>query len=70
MYSRRGLLWGRYLGKKQAAEILIGGLARLEYRGYDSAGLAIVSEGKMIIKKKVHIESIFVLGSLQTDVAE
>ncbi len=52
----------RYLGKKQAAEILIGGLARLEYRGYDSAGLAIVSDGKMIIKKKVTIDSSFISG--------
>jgi glucosamine 6-phosphate synthetase-like amidotransferase/phosphosugar isomerase protein len=56
------LLCGRYLGKKQAAEILIGGLARLEYRGYDSAGLAIVSDGKMNIKKKVPIDSCFILG--------
>jgi len=29
-----------YLGAKQAAAILLSGLARLEYRGYDSAGLA------------------------------
>lgn len=29
-----------YLGSKQAAAILLSGLARLEYRGYDSAGLA------------------------------
>ena len=42
-----------YLGKKQAAEILLGGMARLEYRGYDSAGVAIVNAGKMTIKKKV-----------------
>ena len=36
-----------YLGKAQAKEILLGGLQRLEYRGYDSAGLAVVqpSEG-------------------------
>ena len=30
-----------YIGKKQAAPILLDGLAKLEYRGYDSAGLAV-----------------------------
>ena len=36
-----------YVGEKQATPILIGGLRRLEYRGYDSAGIALVdtSEG-------------------------
>jgi glucosamine--fructose-6-phosphate aminotransferase (isomerizing) len=29
-----------YVGKRQAAEFLLEGLRRLEYRGYDSAGLA------------------------------
>lgn len=33
-----------YLGDREAAPILIKGLKRLEYRGYDSAGLALVSE--------------------------
>ena len=42
-----------YLGAKQAAQILLSGLARLEYRGYDSAGVAICHEGKLNIKKKV-----------------
>ncbi|EKX34202.1 hypothetical protein GUITHDRAFT_90545 [Guillardia theta CCMP2712] len=42
-----------YLGSKEAAEILLGGLARLEYRGYDSAGIAICNKGKMSVKKKV-----------------
>ena len=31
-----------YLGTAQAKPILLGGLARLEYRGYDSAGLAVM----------------------------
>mmetsp|Transcript_36236 Transcript_36236/g.95522 ORF Transcript_36236/g.95522 Transcript_36236/m.95522 type:complete len:636 (+) Transcript_36236:38-1945(+) len=31
-----------YIGNAQAKDVLIGGLARLEYRGYDSAGLAVV----------------------------
>ena len=30
-----------YCGKEQAAPILLDGLAKLEYRGYDSAGLAV-----------------------------
>jgi glucosamine--fructose-6-phosphate aminotransferase (isomerizing) len=42
-----------YLGAKQAAQILLNGLARLEYRGYDSAGVAIYYDGKLSIKKKV-----------------
>ncbi len=34
-----------YIGKKEAYPILIKGLKRLEYRGYDSAGMALVNEG-------------------------
>ena len=30
-----------YIGKKQAAPILLDGLEKLEYRGYDSAGMAV-----------------------------
>ena len=33
-----------FVGSEQAAPILLDGLARLEYRGYDSAGVAVVSE--------------------------
>ncbi len=40
-----------YIGKKEALPILIEGLKRLEYRGYDSAGVALVSNGKLDIKK-------------------
>ena len=36
-----------YAGKKAAAPLLIEGLKRLEYRGYDSAGLAINANGRM-----------------------
>jgi glucosamine--fructose-6-phosphate aminotransferase (isomerizing) len=35
-----------YIGKKQALPILIQGLRRLEYRGYDSAGVAILVESE------------------------
>jgi len=40
-----------YLGKKVAQPILIEGLKRLEYRGYDSAGVALVSSRGLKIKK-------------------
>jgi glucosamine--fructose-6-phosphate aminotransferase (isomerizing) len=40
-----------YLGKKAAQPILIEGLKRLEYRGYDSAGVALLNEGAIKIKK-------------------
>jgi len=40
-----------YIGKKTAAPILIDGLRRLEYRGYDSAGIAVLEKGQLVIKK-------------------
>jgi len=40
-----------YIGKKQAAPIILDGLAKLEYRGYDSAGMAIY-DGEKIIEFK------------------
>jgi glucosamine--fructose-6-phosphate aminotransferase (isomerizing) len=40
-----------YLGKKVVQPILIEGLKRLEYRGYDSAGVALLGSGKIRIKK-------------------
>jgi glucosamine--fructose-6-phosphate aminotransferase (isomerizing) len=40
-----------YLGKKTAQPILIEGLKRLEYRGYDSAGVALMGDGVIKIKK-------------------
>jgi glutamine---fructose-6-phosphate transaminase (isomerizing) len=36
-----------YIGTQTATEILVSGLERLEYRGYDSAGVATVSEGQL-----------------------
>jgi glucosamine--fructose-6-phosphate aminotransferase (isomerizing) len=41
-----------YIGDKKAYPILIKGLSRLEYRGYDSAGVALLNEGKLNIYKK------------------
>ncbi len=42
-----------YVGRKSCPPILLEGLRRLEYRGYDSAGLCIVSDGALQIRKKV-----------------
>ena len=41
-----------YVGKREAAPILLDGLRRLEYRGYDSAGVAIANKGVLQIHKK------------------
>lgn len=40
-----------YIGNKQATEILIEGLSKLEYRGYDSAGVAIIQGDKINVEK-------------------
>ncbi len=40
-----------YIGNKQAAPILLGGLEKLEYRGYDSAGIAILDGEKITMEK-------------------
>jgi len=40
-----------YVGNKSACDVLIGGLKRLEYRGYDSAGIAVIDHGHLSILK-------------------
>src|SRR3954447_12473264 len=45
-----------YVGDRAAQEILLAGLRKLEYRGYDSAGLSVIAEGE--------IESIRAVGNL------
>ncbi|MBV8099917.1 MAG: glutamine--fructose-6-phosphate aminotransferase, partial [Verrucomicrobia bacterium] len=40
-----------YIGQAEATPILMDGLRRLEYRGYDSAGIALVANGAMQIRK-------------------
>ena len=42
-----------YIGKKNCTNILLNGLKKLEYRGYDSAGIAIIDENKTKIFKSV-----------------
>jgi glucosamine--fructose-6-phosphate aminotransferase (isomerizing) len=41
-----------YVGHRQACPIIIKGLKRLEYRGYDSAGIALINKGLKVYKKK------------------
>jgi glucosamine--fructose-6-phosphate aminotransferase (isomerizing) len=41
-----------FVGKKSASPILLEGLRRLEYRGYDSAGVALLHEGNILVRKK------------------
>ena len=40
-----------YIGKRQATDILVDGLRRLEYRGYDSAGLAVLNRTGLVVQK-------------------
>ena len=42
-----------YVGKKAASPILLEGLRRLEYRGYDSAGVAVVADNELRVRKKM-----------------
>jgi glucosamine--fructose-6-phosphate aminotransferase (isomerizing) len=41
-----------YVGPQPAVEVVVQGLRRLEYRGYDSAGVAVVAEGRLHLAKK------------------
>jgi len=41
-----------YVGPKSTLEVLIGGLRRLEYRGYDSAGVSVIANGQLETRKK------------------
>ncbi|MEX1092523.1 MAG: glutamine--fructose-6-phosphate aminotransferase, partial [Acidimicrobiia bacterium] len=40
-----------YVGPREVIDVLVPGLARLEYRGYDSAGVALNYEGKLTVRK-------------------
>lgn len=41
-----------YVGQQQALEVVVAGLRRLEYRGYDSAGVAVLDAGALAVRKK------------------
>jgi glutamine---fructose-6-phosphate transaminase (isomerizing) len=40
-----------YIGPKEVVPVLIDGLRKLEYRGYDSAGVAVVQDGEMVLRR-------------------
>jgi len=45
-----------YLGKKQAYPILVKGLKRLEYRGYDSSGIALLNgNGQLTVNQMIQM---------------
>lgn len=41
-----------YIGQKNCVGVLLGGLVRLEYRGYDSAGIAVIEDGRILVVKR------------------
>lgn len=40
-----------YVGERECADVLVDGLRRLEYRGYDSAGIAVFQKDKIVVEK-------------------
>lgn len=42
-----------YVGTREAADFLLDGLAKLEYRGYDSAGIAVYAQDRITVRKKM-----------------
>lgn len=40
-----------YVGEREAIEVLVNGLSKLEYRGYDSAGVAVIEDKQIKVKK-------------------
>src|SRR5437879_13805048 len=42
-----------YIGSREAVPLLLDGLKRLEYRGYDSAGLAVLRDAKIDLRRRV-----------------
>ena len=54
-----------YIGPRNAAQVIMDGLRRLEYRGYDSAGIAVIQDGRIAIRRDVGK-----LGNLSVKLAE
>ena len=49
-----------YIGKQKASPILINGLLRLEYRGYDSAGISTIEpDGLVVMKDKGRVKNLY-----------
>jgi len=42
-----------YIGSKNSAEVIYNGLEKLEYRGYDSAGIAVISKNEILTRRSV-----------------
>src|SRR5947199_3332573 len=40
-----------YIGKREAAPLILESLRKLEYRGYDSAGIAVINEGRVSVRR-------------------
>ena len=53
-----------YIGQRQVVPLIIEGLRKLEYRGYDSAGIAVVANGELLIRRRAGK-----LGNLETALA-
>ncbi|NTW52811.1 MAG: glutamine--fructose-6-phosphate transaminase (isomerizing) [Chlorobiaceae bacterium] len=47
-----------YIGSREAAPLLLNALKRLEYRGYDSAGMAVIKESLHVLKKKGSVSNL------------
>lgn len=62
-----------YIGNKNATEIVLNGLKKLEYRGYDSAGISMITDGKLqTFKKKgkiVNLENAYDFNKYKSNVA-
>ena len=44
-----------YIGPREAYPVILKGLKRLEYRGYDSAGIALLNHGLKVYKRKARL---------------
>ncbi|MDD3395065.1 MAG: glutamine--fructose-6-phosphate aminotransferase, partial [Anaerotignum sp.] len=47
-----------YIGNEEAVPVLLNGLAKLEYRGYDSAGISVYNDGIYTIKAKGRLKTL------------
>jgi len=59
--------------QEAAARVVVEGLKRMEYRGYDSAGIALIADGQLVVKKDIgnihDIEARHKLSSLAGNIA-
>lgn len=56
-----------YIGNKQIVPVVINGLRRMEYRGYDSAGIAVIMDDELRLSKKpgklIELENVVASGN-------